>query len=499
MRLRGRLLLAFAYLLILTVVALAVPLAVNVKKRARGDIDDHLSESALVIAASVQLPLESADPVPGLRDVVASYGRELRARVIVTDRTGTLLADSDNPSASRADYSNRQEIAQALTGQRVRGARYSADLQQDLWVIAAPVVNRGQLAGVVRVSEPTADIDRLIRERWLAIAGAAAVVMTAGLGIAAALSASLARPLRELEETARRLGGGDLTARTAVSRAPRDVAEVAGALNSMADDVETMVESQRAFVANASHQIRTPLTGLRLRLETIAREETPESRHATAALEEVDRLNALVGDLLQLARAGVPAGEPAPVDLSAACRSAAERWRSPAAEHGHTLEVQQASSAGSGTIVAAAGPADVDTILDNLIENAIVYCGTVATITVGASASGRGSATLVVEDDGPGIAPEDLPHVVERFYRGRTGKATPGTGLGLAIVGEAARRWGGSVDVASSGHGTRVTVLLPAAGRSAHAPRAAPGMHRKGPTDRGSARRLANPPPRLRP
>jgi signal transduction histidine kinase len=492
MRLRGRLLWAFSYLLLLAVVALAVPLAVNVERRARGDFQDHLGDSALVIAASIQQPLESADPAAELYKVVAFYGSELGARVIVTDHTGTLLVDSDDPSAARADYSNRPEIAQALEGRQVRGVRHSDDLGQDLLVIAAPVVNRGRLAGVVRLSKPTTEVDRVVRRTWLAIAAAGVAVLVAGLAIAAALASSLARPLRELEKTARRLGSGDLTARAAVERAPPDVAEVAAALNSMAADVETMVESQRAFVANASHQIRTPLTGLRLRLEAMSWEETPEAQHATAALEEVDRLNALVGDLLQLARVGVPAGEPVPVDLGLACRSAVERWKSPAAEHGHTLVT--AAPGETKPVLAAAAPGDVDIVLDNLVENAIVYCDSGAAITLRASAEGT-SAAMAVEDDGPGIAPEDLPHVLERFYRGRTGRVTPGTGLGLAIVGELARRWGGSVDVSSPGQGTRVTVRLPAAASAP--PRTATVGQRTDADDR-RARRASGNLPRLR-
>jgi signal transduction histidine kinase len=442
------------------VVALAVPLAINVDRRARGDLEASVADAALVVAASVQQALGAPDPPAALRDVVAAYGRQIGARVIVTDAAGRIVADSDGAAAPGEEYGGRPEIAEALRGRRVRAVRYSNDLGQELLVVAVPVVSGTRVIGTVRVSEATSEVQARVRRSWVALGAAGVAVVAAGLAIAAALASSLARPLRDLEDTARKLGAGDLRARAAAHGAPRDVAEVAGALNTMADSVERMVAAQRAFVANASHQVRTPLTGLRLRLESLARADTPEGRHARAAIAEVDRLNALVEDLLQLARAGEAAGEARPVDLTAAAAGAAERWREPAAGKGQAVEVGT-----GGPVTAAASAGDVDTVLDNLVENAIVYCSAGTRIVVRATERAGGPA-LVVEDDGPGIAPEDLPHVTERFYRGASRESVPGTGLGLAIVGEIARRWGGSVRVESEGRGTRVTVAFPApAGR----------------------------------
>ena len=138
------------------------------------------------------------------------------------------------------------------------------------------------------------------------------------------------------------------------------------------------------------------------------------------------------------------------MDLAEQARAAAARWSPRAAERGQSLELRA-----DGAARAFANPADVAAALDNLIENALVYSPAGTRVVVEA-ASDDGHASVAVSDDGPGIPADELPRVVERFYRGR-GASAPGTGLGLAIVHEIATRWGGTLDLASDG-GTRTTV-----------------------------------------
>jgi signal transduction histidine kinase len=220
----------------------------------------------------------------------------------------------------------------------------------------------------------------------------------------------------------------------------------------MARAVSSNLNAQRDFVANASHQLRTPLTGIKLRLEAIRGEGGPAAEEAAKAEAELDRLSALVDDLLALARASSEEAVAEPVDLGEAARAAERRWAEPAATAGHEL----ALAGGNGGRILAA-PADVAQILDNLIENAIRYSPAGAQITVGTE-----HGALVVSDTGPGIPPEERARVFERFYRGAGGRSTgPGTGLGLAIVAELAERWGGRVELLD-GPGTRVRASFPA-------------------------------------
>jgi signal transduction histidine kinase len=445
---RARLVLALFYVLLLALVALAIPLALNVERRARSDFEARLGGQAQVIAASLSEALTRADVRQVLSPIVAEYGRELGGRVIVTDRNGVLVADSTRPEAPREPYASRPEVARALDGERVRLVRDSDELGGRYLFMAVPVVRGDDVVGVVRVSQPTAEIDSRVRRSWLAFAVVSFLILLVGSVVAWALGTSLARPLRALAASATRLGRGDLSTR-APEEGPPEVRAVASALNQMAAEIEALLASQRDFVANASHQLRTPLTGLRLRLEALAAESSLRN-DAEAALQEVDRLGELIDDLLRLARASAPEPTGEPVDLAEQVRDASVRWSQRAAERGHRLEVRT-----DGTARAFANSADVAAALDNLIENALVYSGTGSRIRLEAVAH-DGGAAVAVEDDGPGIAPDELPRVVERFYRGR-GAAAPGTGLGLAIVHEIATRWGGRLELESDG-GTRATI-----------------------------------------
>jgi two-component system, OmpR family, sensor kinase len=446
--LRARLVLALFYVLLLALVALAIPLALNVERRARSDFEARIGGQAQVIAASLSDTVTSPDARVALSPVVAEYGRELGGRVIVTDSDGLLIADSTRAQAPRESYSSRPEVARALEGERVRLVRDSDELGGSYLFMAVPVVSGDEVLGVVRVSQPTAEIDSRVRRSWIAFALVSFLILLVGSVVAWALGTSLARPLRALAASATRLGRGDLSAR-APEEGPPEVRAVASALNRMAGELEALLASQRDFVANASHQLRTPLTGLRLRLEALAADGATRT-DAEAALREVDRLGRLIDDLLRLARASAPEPTGGPVDLAEQVREAGTRWSQRAADRGQRLEARA-----DGPARAYANPADVASALDNLIENALVYSPTGACIVVEAAAR-DGEAAVSVEDDGPGIAPDELPRVVERFYRGR-GAAAPGTGLGLAIVHEIATRWGGSLDLQSDG-GTRATV-----------------------------------------
>jgi signal transduction histidine kinase len=221
--------------------------------------------------------------------------------------------------------------------------------------------------------------------------------------------------------------------------------------------LERLVRSQRDFVADASHQLRTPLTGLRLRVEAAraASRDPDVDEDLDAALEELDRLGLMIDELLQLSRAGerTTAGER--LELGELARRAAERWEPTAAER------EQRLTATAGNHGAAwLSRDDADRILDALVENALAYSPAGTEIEVATLPAG-----LAVRDRGPGLAPGEEEHVFERFHRGGAGReGSPGTGLGLPIARELARQWGGDVTLRMrDGGGTVAEVRLPPA------------------------------------
>jgi signal transduction histidine kinase len=299
----------------------------------------------------------------------------------------------------------------------------------------------------VRITQSVDAVGRATRRAILGLAAIGLLVLLLGLGAGALIARQIAGPLRRLDDAAARIAGGDLSARARVEGSAEQ-RRLARTFNAMAERVERLLRGQRDFVADASHQLRTPLSGLRLRLEeaqAVTRE--PEVREEIdAGLAELDRFAAIISELLVLSQAGEADAPAERVDLGAAVRRAAARWDG------------RAEVAGGAEAVPAAwlAPADLDRVLDALVENAVNYGGGRARLAVRPGA-------VEVADDGPGLGPDELEAVFERFHRGRAGRSGPaGTGLGLPIARELARRWGGDVSIANRpGGGATATVTVP--------------------------------------
>ena len=453
MSLRVRLLAAFAYVLVLVIVALEVPLALNLGRRVDAEIRSEAQGQAQLLAASVSGRLRDRDD---LDDLVSEAGERLSGRVIVVDSRGRLLADSAGSGLRSQSYASRPEIAAALRGEPSQGERRSESLSEELLFTAVPVVGSGRTAGAVRVTQSVDAVGAEVRSDVIALIGVGVVALLLGLGVAWLLAGSLARPLRGLARTARTVAAGDLDARARVEGSSEQ-REVATAFNEMTGRLARALRSQQEFVANASHQLRTPLTGLRLRLEAAALKSTDPDveRDLLAAERETERLARLLTELLTLARER-ERPEPEPVALAAVVREAAERWEGPAEQSGHRL---RAEAEGDGVV--SATEADLAVILDNLVENALNYSPAGTTVGISAGAEGA-EAVIAVSDEGPGISGEEHERVFERFYRGEAGGGGAGTGLGLSVVEALARRWGGEVTLATRpAGGTRAELRLP--------------------------------------
>jgi signal transduction histidine kinase len=464
--LRARLILAAAYVLTVVVIALEIPLAITIRRNADRETEATLLNHAVLVAARIndELPAAGTDPaVPprpsdAIRDIVARTARATGTRIIVTDALGRVLDDSSRAAAVGVVYATpeRPEFGSvfSISGGTIDvRRRYSTDVGQELLLLTVPVVHNQAVVGAVRLSQPLGKLRAHIYRSWLGLGLVGLAAIVAGLGLAWLMAGALARPVRRVSDAATNLGHGALDARAPVE-GPSEVAGLAESFNRMATVLSANLTAQRDFLANASHQLRTPLTGLQLRLEAIEQEGGFAADQAAKAQIEVARLNELVEDLLELARASSVDTTGERVDLGEVARAAVDRWSGPAASSDKRILEKIVSPC-----FVWASSEDLGHVLDNLLENSIRYSPEGTEITI--QAEGDERPTLLVSDTGPGIGPEDRERIFERFYRGSTGrKVGPGTGLGLAVVAELVRRWGGEVRV-TDGPGTRIEASFP--------------------------------------
>lgn len=431
-----------------------MPLAINLSARVNAEVRTQAQGQADLVAATAADLLDRAHR-SALDSLATSAAGSVRGRVLIVNADGVVLADAPGPPQLGQNYESRPEIQAALTGRQVQVQRASRTLGQNILATAVPIIRNGNPkhpVGAVRVTQSVAAVNGEVRRAEVGLALIAVIVLALGLSAGTVIAAQVARPLRRLQEVARRVAQGDLSARARLEGSSEQ-RSLAGSFNEMTERIAMLLSAQRDFVADASHQLRTPLTGLRLRLEE-AKEASvsPEAVvELDAAIGEVDRLAHTVQELLVLSRAGDRQLTGALVDLDDLAASALVRWRPTAEKSGIALELRRD---GDGGQVWAARP-DLERVLDTLLENAIRYSPPETTATI-ISAPGQ----IEVRDRGSGIDEAETEVVFERFRRGRAGRTgPPGHGLGLAIARELAREWGGDVQVRRRPGGGAVAAL----------------------------------------
>jgi signal transduction histidine kinase len=320
------------------------------------------------------------------------------------------------------------------------------------------------------VTQGIAAVDSAVRRVEVGLVLIGLIVLGIGLLAAAIMAAQVGRPIKRLEQVARSLAQGQLSARAELEGS-REQRSLAGSFNEMTERITRLLSAQRAFVADASHQLRTPLTGLRLRLEE-ARAHTQDAAALTelnAALDEVDRMADTVEELLVLSAGGERQTRATMIDLDELTAAAVARWQPAARERSITLVRLRSNEPGSAW---AARP-DIERALDSLLENALKYSSAGSTVELV-----TGPARVEVRDRGEGIAADEREAVFTRFHRGRAGQAGfRGTGLGLSIARELARGSGGEITINERPGGGSVAVLSLASGGEQGEQRALPAFN----------------------
>src|SRR4029450_4947982 len=265
------------YVLVVLIIALGVPLTVNLQRRATSELTTQALLQAQGIAA--QIGAENIDDPTRLDQIVTQAAAQVGGRVIVVDDRGFLVADSDGSVVPKTRYatSGRPEIKRALEGTPFSQIRDSIDLGHDIMATAVPIQDEERLLGAVRITRGVQQVNDSTRNITIGLGAIGLAALAAGLLLAFWLAGSLSRPLTSLAAAAKRLGHGDLSARAGDVSGAREVEELGRSFDEMADRLERSVQAQREFVANASHQLRTPLTAMKLRLEGAIAEAPDEA------------------------------------------------------------------------------------------------------------------------------------------------------------------------------------------------------------------------------
>lgn len=415
--------------------SLAIPLVLLVAADQRAAFVADLEIEALSAASQL-----SSQRTSDWEATVTEVARLTGTRVVVVDTARRLVADSDNSGLDRAF--DRPEIARALDGYLTSDVRPSATLGADIRYVAAPVVQRLKAVAAVRLSVPEGEVAAAVRTTQYLLAAFVLAVMLAAAIIAWLLARSIAAPLDDLAEVAGRLPD-DLDLRADERRGPPEVRSVAAALNATATRLSDLVSRTQRVAVDASHHLRTPLTGVRLRLEAIEdmAAGTPAAEQAQAATTEVDRLARRIDQVLALARSDSGVAPVEAVDVAAVIAQRVETLGELAQSSGRRITTSAASD-----VTALALRGSVSRSVDELLSNALDY----ARSRVDVKVTGDGTwVQLTVADDGPGVDPAELARLFDRFARGRNA-IEGGSGLGLALVRESAVASGGSAEARRS-------------------------------------------------
>jgi two-component system OmpR family sensor kinase len=401
--------------------------------------------------------------------------------LLIVDGEGTVLASTQGGWVGRQfDISLQPAEGRTLLGTYSRG-RVTTD-QGLFYYVALPTSLRPAAETetasstwyVVLLSQPRQMLASLLADISIGVLATGAVALLVSLGVALLIARSVAKPLQRITIATEEIARGDYQEQLQIT-SPEEVARLATSFNAMAHEVQTSRQAQRDFVANVSHDLKTPLTSIQgfaqASLDGTADDQDSRRRAAQIIHEEADRMARLVNDLLDLARieAGQVVMDRQPVELQALLQDCVEKAKLRAREAQIAVQVE------SDRDLVVTGDRDrLAQVFGNLLDNALKHTPPGGRISLTAQSvvtqparpreQPRRYVEITVTDTGEGIPPEDLSRIFERFYRGdksrtQTGK---GSGLGLAIAQQIVRAHGGQIRAESVvGLGTKFTITLP--------------------------------------
>ena len=459
---RTRLTLWHIGLLALTLIGFSAVLYVALSNQLYRSLDDRLRLAASAVADEVRREGPGPDNAGGYPSGVAMQNN-LSARLV--DPAGHVIAASGLLSIAPLDAAALDQASQQ------RGAVRTVVLtdSQRVRVYAMPMSRDGRAGGFIEVAESLDVTETTLRSLALILLAAVPATLTGAAFGGWFIADRALHPIDTITRQAQRISEQDLHHRLNLDLPDDEVGRLARTFDAMLARLEAAFQRQRQFTADASHELRTPLTVMKTNIGVTLNRPRNARQYQTALTQlegEVDRLTRLTSDLLLLARsdASHPIAQLREIDLVPIARDVADELQ-PLAE-AKTLALNFAAPE---TVRAHGDPDQLHRVLFNLIENAIKYTaqGSVSVCLTSQPAHNSTPRQICIEidDTGPGIAAEHLPHLFERFYRVDAARSREqgGSGLGLAIAHSIVTAHGGAIDVSSEiGRGTSVTVTLPA-------------------------------------
>ncbi len=444
-----RILAGFLAVLIAVIAAVVVPLGFTVIAQQRGDFVQGTEAAARAIAALAEESLgdrAANRPLPQLLARAVGHGDT----AVILDATGAIVAEAGPALPAGALAAAAAGTPAALSG-------------EDRIVVSTVIGDGDAPAGRIVLARSTTPLESRARAIWLTLLVAALAAIAVGTLVGVLLARWIGRPLTSLIGAAHGIGAGVPTARADEGAGPAQVREVAAAFNEMADRVTSLIAVQRGMTADVSHQLRTPLAALRLRLELLSDEVGGGlAGDAAAMLEETNRLGRLLDGLLAVARAEDIISSPQPTPVAEIAQARIAAWTPVASEGGITVELDATPA------IAAMTAGHLEQILDNLLANAIeaAPAGGRITVTIRLDVS---EVVVRVIDSGTGMSTTQRAHAFARFATDRADRG--GTGLGLAIVGRLIAADHGTATLQETpGGGLTAEVRIPALARHSAAP-----------------------------
>ncbi|MBN2018884.1 MAG: HAMP domain-containing protein [Sedimentisphaerales bacterium] len=460
---------AFTLLTIVTIVILTVLLVLWLKNDVEAKISQRLESNAVLTGEIFKSSMARVEP-GDIQPVVKDVSDKLKLRITVMNNQGKVLGDSERDPTTMENHGDRVEFKNAIEKGVGMSARLSHTLNYSMKYVAVRVAEGDEIVGVVRIAVPLSEVQIELNKLYrAAISGAAAAIFIAVI-LAYLMARSISSPIRRMKKIAERIAKGDFSEKTLI-KGDDELADLAGALNSMSDELQIKIERLRQldrvrsdFVANVSHELKTPLTSILGFVETLEdgaiNDRDNAQRFLAIIKKHARRLGSIIDDLLRLSE--LESG----VKMEIGRVNLKELLDEVVMGFGHALSAKRQSitvesEAGDFSVI---GDKDkLEQVFVNLIDNAIKYTKEGGKIKV-QLADSQDFVVITVEDNGIGIPKEDIERVFERFYRvdKAHSREIGGTGLGLSIAKHMVLAHKGEICIDSElGKGTKVLITIP--------------------------------------